>query len=472
MRRIALAIAIGAYLLAVLAFRPHPTPGPAMRDFEAYYAAGAAWDRGEDPYGAGIWTYERAVPGVDASRERLLPFVNPPPLLPLLGAIARLPFGAAAALWGALLFGALVALLACAARLVGVREPDATVALLPLALAFGPVSSDLALGQFALVAVAGVAYAALGFRRDRLLVAGIGTFFAALQPTLVLPLAAFGRSARALHALLAAATVFALGWIVLAATSSAAAPLPYFALLAAHGSAERFAAIQYAPSAIAFGLGGSPASATALGIAIASATVAAWCAWLLRAKPDAQTAFLTACALVPFVAPFFHEHDFALLLLPALVAIVVARDATTTALAVGGALLCAVDWLGLAQRPDGAWQSALLLVAFCGALAAIRGYRFAGAGYVAAAAVAVALAIAGVLAAGHPAPVWPGAMGPLSLAPGASAAQIWHEQQRAAHMFDPDAFSAILRALPLLGCASVAIAIARLPRVPSDSRNP
>src|SRR5665213_1876335 len=95
-------------------------------------------------------------------------------------------------------------------------------ALLPLALAFGPVSSDLALGQLALVAVAAGALGAWNLANDRALAGGAGALVAALQPTLALPLAAFARSWRALHALVAAATIFGLGWIAVAAFSPAA----------------------------------------------------------------------------------------------------------------------------------------------------------------------------------------------------------------------------------------------------------
>lgn len=472
MRGAALVVAIAAYLLAVLAFRPHPTPGPVARDFEAYYAAGAAWDRGADPYGTAIWTYERTVPGVDANRERLLPFVNPPLVLPLMGALARLPYGPAAALWEALLLLALALLLAIALALARTRGWLAAVAAIPLALAFGPVSSDLALGQIALVAVAGLAVAAYGFLAERQLPAGIGAFVAALQPTLALPALAFARSARALHTLLAAATLFALAWFALAAATGAAAPLPYLALLAAHGAAERFAAIQFAPAAIAYGYGANSAAAGAIGIAIASLALCAWCAWTARAKPTLLASFLGACALLPFAAPFFHEHDFALLFLPAVVAVVAGRDAAGRALAVGGTLLCAIDWLGLAQRPDGAVQGGLLALATLASMVALRDRGIGRSGLAAAAIVAAAFAAAAVIAHGHPAPVWPDAMGRLALPPGATPAQIWHEQQRATGMFVPDAFVAALRAMPLIGCAAIAAAIARLPRSSSVPRSP
>jgi len=471
-RRLALAIAVLAYALAVLAFRPHPTPGPALRDFEAYYAAGAAWNAGHDPYGVAIWTYERTLPGVDARREGLLPFVNPPVLLPALGGLARLPFGVASALWEALLIAALGALLIAAALIAGLREGVARLALLPLALAFGPVSSDLALGQFALVAVAAAGIAAWSLARDRALAGGTGAFVAALQPAIALPLAAFARSWRAVHTLLAAATVFALGWIAIAGYAPAAAPLRYLALLRAHDAAERFALIQYAPSAIVYGFGGSPSLAGAAGLVCAGLAIGGWWFATARLRLAPMPSFLLACALLPLAVPFFHEHDFALLLLPALFAARNAAASGARGLALAGALLCAIDWLGLAQRPDGALQSLLLAIAVVAALAAAGAVRPERATIVACACVLAVFAAAAIVAQTHPAPVWPDAMRlPLPALAGASAADVWHAEQAAARMFEVDGFHAWLRAMPLLGCVAIAWATARS-RVPSGSRNP
>ncbi|MDQ2992832.1 MAG: glycosyltransferase 87 family protein [Candidatus Eremiobacteraeota bacterium] len=473
MPRVALAVAVLAYALAVLAFRPHRTPGPALRDFEAYYAAGVAFDQGEDPYGRAIWRYERTLPGVDERREGLLPFVNPPPLLLALGLLARMPFGAAAALWESLLVLALGALLIAVAALAGVRDAFGRIALVPFALAFGPISSDLALGQFALFAVAALAIGAWALASGRSLAGGASAYLAAMQPTLALPLVAFARSWRALHALVASAAVFALGWIVLAAQAPVAAPLTYFAVLRAHDAAERFALIQYAPSSIVYGLGAGTAIATACGIAIALGALLVWLLATLRLRLAPLASFLLACTLLPFVVPFFHEHDFALLAIPALYVLRRTTSPLARAIATAGALLCAIDWLGLAQRPDGWIQSLLLACAFFAAAIAASGVRIDRSLVVPFGAIAGALLICVLVAQSHPAPVWPDAMAlPLHALPNATAAEIWHTEQAAAHMFDFDAFHALLRALPLLGCAALAWATIRLPKAPSDSRNP
>jgi len=474
-RRIALAAAIVAYALAVLAFRPHPTPGPALRDFEAYYSAGAAWDAGEDPYGRGIWAYERRVPGVDARREGSLPFVNPPPMLPLLGMVALLPVAVAAPAWEALLLLALGALLVAAAVLTGLRDRIGWIALLPLALSFGPISSDLALGQFAIVAVAALGVGAISLARDRALAGSASAFVAALQPAIALPLAAFARSWRSLHALLAAATTFALVWIVIAAFAPAAAPLRYLALLRAHDAAERFALIQYGPGAIVYGLGAGDLAGGIAGVVCTIGAAALWLVVTMRRGLAPIASFFFACALLPFAAPFFHEHDFALLFVPALFAARGTGKPVARGLAVAGALFCAIDWLGLAQRPDGALQSLLLAGAFLAALVAAGGVRLDRASLLGVATVAAALSIAAFFAHAHPAPVWPDAMTSLPVLPlDAPISSVWRAQQAAAQMFAPDVAHALLRALPLLGCAAIgwSLVLTAIPRVRSDSKNP
>ena len=76
-RNAALAGALIAIALAYSAFRPAPTQGPFARDFEAYYAAGAAWNAGGDAWSRAIWSAERGIAGVDASRDEMLPYVGP-----------------------------------------------------------------------------------------------------------------------------------------------------------------------------------------------------------------------------------------------------------------------------------------------------------------------------------------------------------------------------------------------------------
>ncbi|MGB8150395.1 MAG: glycosyltransferase 87 family protein, partial [Candidatus Cybelea sp.] len=151
-----LALAYVAIAIALLAARPVPTPGPPLRDFEAYWSAGSAWNAHVDPYSKEIWQAERSVPGVDAGRDELLPFINPPPALLLWSLLARLPYRAAATLWVIILAGALLALITTVLRASGApRGAFVLAAALALAIAFGPITSDLALGQLALPAFLG-----------------------------------------------------------------------------------------------------------------------------------------------------------------------------------------------------------------------------------------------------------------------------------------------------------------------------
>jgi len=102
-----------------------------------------------------VWRVERAIPGVDPSHDELLPFVGPALSLPLWSVLARLPFGPARDLWLVVLAAALVALMAAATALTGIRfrPVDLAIALLFGAVS-GPVLSDMSLGQAALVAAA------------------------------------------------------------------------------------------------------------------------------------------------------------------------------------------------------------------------------------------------------------------------------------------------------------------------------
>jgi hypothetical protein len=147
------ALALLCIAAASIWFRPVSTPGPFLRDFEAYWSAGSAWNARADPYGRAIWNAERSVPGVDATRDELLPFVGPPPALALFGLAARVPYPLAARLWCALLVVA-VAALAFVVIYAGAGSVPLFTLLTTCALAvgFGPLTSDIALGQMAVLA--------------------------------------------------------------------------------------------------------------------------------------------------------------------------------------------------------------------------------------------------------------------------------------------------------------------------------
>jgi hypothetical protein len=422
--------AFGALLTALLAFtvfRPPSTPGPLERDFEAYYAAGVTVNAGRDPYGRAIWRAERRVPGVDARREEVLPFVGPAAALPLWSLLARLPYRSAVAVWTLVLVGALLAIVAAGLTLARAPRDIWSCGLAgAFAAASAPALGSLALGQVALVSAGAVAMAVVAYRKRWTVGAFGATLVAALQPNLVLPLAASLRSRRDTAVAAASAAAFA-GLTLVAA---------------------------------AFGV--PPDAAAAVGIAIAVSALVAAVAVIVRARLGATSATLTAMALLPLSVPFFHEHDFALELLP-LVVLAARTRGPSRALTAVAAVLLLVDWFGLAQRNGAQGQilclGATVVLAFAGlnpsgARRARRADAAGAAAFVAVAALAVPLAIA------HPAPTWPDALPPGYAAPaGGDASTVWRDEQHAAGLAARDPVWGLLRALPLGGCLVLVAAV-------------
>ena len=176
--------------LAFTLFRPPATQGPFGRDFEAYYAAGATWNAGGDAWSRAVWSTERAIAGVDAERDELLPYVGPAAALPLFGALARLPYAVAVRAWTVFLVAALVALALAALALVRERGATAFTAAALLAIASGPGISDIALGQAALLSAAGIACALAAYERRAIGAGAVATLLAGVQPNLAFTLVA------------------------------------------------------------------------------------------------------------------------------------------------------------------------------------------------------------------------------------------------------------------------------------------
>lgn len=439
--------------IALLAVRPAPTPGPFLRDFEAYWSAGATWNARADPYGRAIWNVERSVPGVDAAHDEVLPFVGPPAALPLWGAIARLPYAVAAKLWAAALVLAILALAAVAVlgSAAGAASWLSFAAAVAFTVAFGPVTSDFALGQVALMAFLAASVVAL--LPQRVLAAGIAAFAAFLQPNVALGLASqLGRNRTTLALALAGVATY----VAAALASGWNWPLAYSDRLRPHEAVERFSAIQITPAAIAHGAGATPAIASTVAlIAAAAAIVAAVGMWRHVAGFARFAAF---APLAPFVASFFHEHDMVVAYVAAVWCAVCTRGSVRT-LALIGTLLVAVDWLGLAQRPSGIVQSALLAFAAVCAFVAL-GERFDWRSTaVAVASLAAVFAFAAWLGAGHPAPVWPDTLGTFHASPSASISSVWHAEQRRSGLLTVNPTWSFLRALSLTGCALLPLAI-------------
>jgi hypothetical protein len=454
-RGVSLALACVFVASALLFARPVATPGPALRDFEAYWSAGAAFNAREDPYGRAVWDAERTISGVDASRDELLPFVGPPATLPMWSAFARFPYPAAARLWWALLALALFCLLLLLTRAAaGATTPFSVAALALLALGFGPMTSDLALGQIALVALLGAAACVCLASAPSL--AFFAAFAAYMQPNVALGLfSQLGRNRTTLVLVAAGVATY------LAGVVGAGWPWPatYASVLAAHAAAERFSAIQISPAAIAFGFGAPERLASAFGLAVAGGTVVA-CLALIRSLSTPFTRFAAAAALVPLVAGFFHEHDL-IVAFPAAVWCAFNTRGTTRVLATLGTLFVAIDWLGFAQRPTGMSQSALLAAAALCILIALSDAKETRATLAAGLAMIPILGMAAWLGANHPAPVWPDTLGAFHVASSLGAAGVWQAEQHVAGLDAREPVWALLRALSLLGCALLAASVYR-----------
>jgi hypothetical protein len=447
-------------------FRPDPGSGPFARDFEAYYSAGAVWNAGGDPYSRDVWRVERTIPGVDATHDEMLPFVGPAAALPFWSLVARLPFRSARLLWEIVLAAAVAAIVAGSLALAGVPVSRARAAIaLILGGSCGPVISGFTLGQAALVGAAGTILAFLALeRRSRWAIPA--AFVAAIQPNLALPLAtrAFDRRSFVLLAIAAAAFI----GVTLAAGGGIAGVLGYVHVLRLHDEAERFITIQHTVPALIAALGASRAVADRLAGAASLIALAAIVAVGARRRAQPLVVACVGVALLPLVVPFFHEHDFAIDLMPAIV-LLVRGDARTRTLAGCASVMTLIDWFGLAQRPQATVQIAALATAVAVAVAILAGRdgatavaedRWATFAPLVTAAVLAAVCIP--LAHVFVAPTWPDTLGPYHARPGADISSIWGEESVRSGLAAIVPAWSVLRAIPLLGCVLLALASLRL----------
>ncbi len=417
---------------------------------------------GGDPYGTDIWQTERTLPGVSPKRYEFLPFVGPPATLPLWAAFARLPYPTAAMVWRAVLWLSIMVMVCGALQLGGLpRSPFNVVALALAALGFGAVTNAFALGQIALPVAAAIVVAYAATRFGGKVLAATAAF---AQPNLALSLAGEFRHKRTALTVIAAVALFAL----LCAGISVNGVFAYALVLLAHGAAEQFSAIQLTPAAIAYGFGAHAGTAIAIGGLAAIAATLFWLRAMVKCD-DRPTLFVISCAFVPFGSAFFHQHDLVIVFVPA-VAFALRTPAASLPLVMTAALLCATNWVGLAQNPEATVQTFLLTVTFGMALLALRGdigYRTLAAPVI----VWLLIVAAGIFARTHLMPVWPDAMAsPPPDVAGVTAAAAWHAEQVATGLFARDAFWALLRCASLAGCALLAYAAWISSKCPVDSR--
>ena len=168
------ALAVALLLVAFFVVRPVGPSGVAMRDLEAFYSAGVVSNRGEDPYGRAIWGAEQGLPGIDSSHNETLPFVGPPAGLPLWRTLATLPYDVAGRTWGVILAVALLVVVFGSMALAGApRDAFILLGVTVFSAAYGPLISDVALGQVALISAAGIVATLVLLRTRRRLLAAV-----------------------------------------------------------------------------------------------------------------------------------------------------------------------------------------------------------------------------------------------------------------------------------------------------------
>lgn len=442
-RRVFGAISALLIIIALLAMRPSGEPGVPLRDFSAYYSAGAAWSSGDDPYTTAIAKTEQLLPGARADLGEMLPYFGMPAAVPFFALFAKLPYSGASIAWGALLAFALAALLFGLRALFALTAEQIIYTLL-LLLSFVPITSGLTLGQSALVAEAATVMALVLASTPA--APSVSLVFAALQPVMALPSLAMLITKRGAVAVAAAGLiVYALGvWV-----AGVAWPLAFAKVLFAASGAERFDAIQYTPASVLYGFGLSEGRATAVGLTILS-LVAAIAAYGVAQTTSVVHRFAIIAAATPFLTGFVHEHNFVVLIVPMMLCLLIARQAWLVIVACS---LVSLNWLDFAQQPQGVWQDIVLATAFLCACAALNCGRWSKA-FVRGAPIAIVfMAIGAYLGTHHPLPIWPNDMTSVHAAAGATAADVWKQEQLQTGLLRPDAAAALLRAFALLGSA-------------------
>ncbi|GEM_PF-446572 len=454
-----------------LIWRPYSVPGPMMRDFEAYYAAGATWAAGGDPYSTQIWNVERTVPGVDAARTEVLPFLGPPISLPFWAFLARFPFDVAAKLWGGVLGIAVVVIFLGSFRLAGRRLhwSDAVV-VVTLSAAFSPLSYGFSLGQAALVATAAMIAALWLVRFTQWPWSALASWCAiVLKPNVTFVLLGLLRSRRGFFSLASAAAVFALTNLVIAGGPNGI--VRYVHALRGHTLAERWSFIQITPASIAYGLGLPGPWASMVGTIVTVVAIVVLMVVIHRTRASEIESAALACAALPFVSPFLHEHDLVVLILPVMLCVHRTRGLLWAVGAIG-AVFVATDWVAMTQGKIGGAYDFLVAIIVALELVALsphirRPYRFAPF------AVAVWALVVWAAAPSSGIPLWPGGLPPgFTVHLDQPVSSVWAAEQVAAGLERVDPFAAVVRSFSLLGCGLVwcALGLALARREPAWGR--
>jgi len=353
-----LPLVVVAILLAYL----RPWSHASLLDFGAFYCGARTVAAGADPSRVEpLRSCETSLPlGAGRTHGVVVPAPLPLPALALLAPLARLPFLAANALWLALLLAAGVASLAALERLVPALSPGLVRALVLVPLWAVP----LELGQPSMIAVAGIAWAALAVRAGRDRSAAALVLVAAIQPQLALgALGSLVLARPRARVVVAVGLASAAGaWLALAGPARMAA---YVAVtLPAQARAEYGAYTQYAPT-FALAALGVPAG---IGLALGSAlTVLGLVGGVIIGRRVAErtddAAFLVAipAASATIFTTYVHGHQLAAALPAAL--LLVARSEGSLARRLAPLLLLGTPLLSAARHPE-LFALPLAIVAF------------------------------------------------------------------------------------------------------------
>ena len=333
-----------------LALLGQTLPWNQLLDYSDFYCAGAALDRGADPYRyEPLHRCERTV-NVGTSDSAMFFRFNPsvavpapqPPydFLPYM-ALARLPFGDARLLQA---IAIVVTVALCAIALAALGVPLEVGA---AALALSTAWVELEMGQIVPFALLALILCGLALARRRDALAGVFAVLTAVAPTVGVPVIA----AMLLFVPRARATVV-VGILVLAGLSVAlVSPRGLFeyltAVLPAHADAELHFPFQYSLSWLL----------AAAGVAASTAKLAGTISYVILAIVGLILAFATSAALqrrellvfLPALCalvggPFLHQEELCFAL-PALAILSIATQGPARALAASALCILSIPWL-------------------------------------------------------------------------------------------------------------------------------
>ncbi len=321
-------LALGLVVLAFAGAIALP-PLAAHGDFAEQWAAARFTLDGGDPYDPSTWRDAAARLAGRASDARS--FVYPPYVTAALVPLALLPLPGAAAVWvgtslvlAAVAFGRLL-------RAYGVSHPIATFAFGLTLLASGPTLLAIAQGQWALLLVAAVAWAAADRPRAGAPFASLVLLF---KPQLA-PLAIVGfvrESAGPARRRMLIAVAAAVGLVAISVATQAQAWIAWYRGIGGFAASQPVRTTTLATSLEALvGVAGPFVAATIVIVAIAVC--------LVVPRGDAALALWLATAVL--IAPYIQAYDHLLLLPPLAIATAVTarRGGPAVAIAVAGCVL-------------------------------------------------------------------------------------------------------------------------------------